>query len=53
MEKLDDVERKHSASVTEEYRKLFADKIMKIRIVETSRLQLDSNVIHPFVKFTC
>ena len=50
VEKLDEVERKHPVTVTEEYRKLFADKIMKIRIIETSRMQLDSNVIHPFVK---
>jgi hypothetical protein len=27
------------------------DKIIKLEIIETSRLQLDSNVIHPFVKY--
>jgi hypothetical protein len=31
-------------------RKLVAEKIIKLKICETSRLKLDPNVMHPFVK---
>lgn len=42
---------RNSASASEELKKLMADKILKIKICETSRLQLDANVMHPFVKY--
>lgn len=51
MEKLDEVERRHPVNLSQEFKKDLQDKIVKIKIVETSRLQLDSNVIHPFVKY--
>lgn len=50
MEKLDHLEKTHSAVLDDKMGKILQDKIVKLKIIETSRLQLDSNVIHPFVK---
>jgi hypothetical protein len=32
-------------------KKILKNKILKLKIIESSRLELDSNVIHPFVKY--
>ena len=51
MNTLEEVERRNQASISEDLKKIVEDnKIMKLKICETSRLQLDANVMHPFVK---
>ena len=38
--------------MAEDLKKIVEDnKIVKLKILETSRLQLDANVMHPFVKY--
>lgn len=48
---MDEAERRNPAALSEELKKLLADKIVKLKICETSRLKLDANVMHPFVKY--
>ena len=50
MENLAEVERTHLPTVNEDFRRMFLNKIVKLDIIETSRLELDPNVMHPFVK---
>ena len=47
---MDEVERKFTPTVQEDLKKIIVDKIIKLKIIETSRLLLDPNVMHPFVK---
>ena len=51
VERLDLLEKNHSAVLDDKYTRIMEHKIVKLKIIETSRLQLDSNVIHPFVKY--
>ena len=48
---MDEAERKATVSLSEDMKKLIEDKIIKIKVCETSRLKLDPNVMHPFVKY--
>lgn len=48
---MDEAERRAPANLNEDTKKLLLDKILKLKICETSRLQLDPNVMHPFVKY--
>jgi hypothetical protein len=50
---IDEAERRAPANLSEDLKKLLTDKILKLKICETSRLQLDPNVMHPFVKYNC
>lgn len=47
---LDDIETKSPASLSDEDRKQLDGCILKLKIIETSRLELNPNVMHPFVK---
>lgn len=51
--RLDEAERRAPAALSEEVRKAVAEKILKLKICETSRLRLDPNVMHPFVRYCC
>ena len=44
------LEKDNSANISEDLRKQMEGKIVKVKIVETSRLELDPNVMHPMVK---
>lgn len=50
MSSLDDIETKSPASLSDEDRKQLDGCILKLKIIETSRLELNPNVMHPFVK---
>lgn len=50
MSTLEDAERRSPAGLSEDLKKMLADKIVKLKVCESSRLKLDANVMHPFVK---
>ena len=47
---LEEHEKKYSAALAEDVKRQLKDKILRLKIGESSRLQLDPNVMHPFVK---
>ena len=48
---IDEAERRAAVGLSEDLKKELADKILKLKVCETSRLQLDPNVMHPFVRY--
>lgn len=46
------LERTHPISLSDQVADtLLRDQIVELQIIETSRLELDPNIIHPFVKY--
>ena len=50
VDSIDALQMKHPHHIKEEYRKRFENRIVKIKVIETSRLELNPNVMHPFVR---